>query len=285
MTLLVGWGIVMVSVCVGFIIAGGNPLALFVLSEYFVVGGCAFGFLVAASPPAVLKLLFSYVIRSCKGSPYSKKVYTDLVQMLYEIFRVGRQQGIIGLEAHVLEPDKSTIISRYPSFLKNHHAVEFFSDAMKPVIDGKIKADQLKVFLDEQVNGKDIHSYHPVSVLSKVADALPGLGIVAAVLGIIITMANIDGPVKEVGHHVASALVGTFLGVFLSYGILQPLGSNIEFLNHDELAYFSIIRSGIVAFAAGASPLTAAENMRSNVPEDRRVNAEGMETLLKSLKG
>ncbi len=273
------------AVCIGFIIAGGNPVALFVLSEYFVVGGCALGFLVACSPPSVLKLLFSFVIRSCKGSPYSKKVYTDLVQMLYEIFRVGRQQGIIGLEAHVLEPDKSTIISRYPSFLKNHHAVEFFCDAMKPVIDGKIKADQLKVFLDEQVNGKDMHSYHPVSVLSKVADALPGLGIVAAVLGIIITMANIDGPVKEVGHHVSSALVGTFLGVFLSYGILQPLGSNIEFLNHDELAYFCIIRSGIVAFAAGASPLTAAENMRSSIPEDRRVNAEQMDAMLKSLKG
>jgi len=285
MTLLVGWAIVMVAVCVGFMIAGGNPAALFVLSEYFVVGGCALGFLVAASPPSVLKLLAAYVIRSCKGSPYSKKVYTDLVQMLYEIFRVGRQQGIIGLETHVLEPDKSTIISRYPSFLHNHHALEFFTDAMKPVIDGKIKADQLKAFLDEQVTGKDNHAYHPVSVLSKVADALPGLGIVAAVLGIIITMANIDGPVKEVGHHVSSALVGTFLGVFLSYGILQPLNSNIEFLNHDEIAYFSIIRNGIVAFAAGASPLTAAESMRAGIPEDRRLNAEQMETLLKSLKG
>jgi chemotaxis protein MotA len=121
-------------------------------------------------------------------------------------------------------------------------------------------------------------------VLAKVADALPGLGIVAAVLGIIITMSHIDGPVKEVGAHVASALVGTFLGVFLSYGLLQPLGTNIEFCNHDELAYFGIIRAGIVAFASGASPLTAAENMRGNVPEDRRLGAEAMETLLKSLK-
>ena len=284
MTLIIGWAIVLISVCVGFIIAGGNPLGLFVLSEYFVVGGCALGYLVAASPVPVLKLMLNQIIRSFKGSPYSKKVYTELVQMLYEIFRVGRQQGIIGLETHVLEPDKSSIISRYPSFLHNHHALEFFVDAMKPVIDGKIKADQLKAYLDEQVNSKDLHAFQPVSVLQKVADALPGLGIVAAVLGIIITMAAIDGPVKEVGHHVASALVGTFLGVFLSYGLLQPLACNIEFLNHDELAYYSIIRTGIVSFASGASPSTAAENMRGSIPEDRRVGGDELDALLKSLK-
>ena len=113
------------------------------------------------------------------------------------------------------------------------------------------------------------------------ADALPGLGIVAAVLGIIITMASIDGPVTEVGEHVASALTGTFLGVFLCYGICQPLASAVEFLNEDELAYLNIIRSGIVAFASGASPQTAAENMRSNIPEDRREGSEAMEAILK----
>lgn len=284
MTLLIGWAIVIIAVNAGFIIAGGNPVSLFVFSEYFVVGGCGLGFLVAASPVPVLKSLLNKIIKSCKGSPYSKQVYTDLIQMLYEIFRAGRQQGIVGLESHILEPEKSTIIGRYPSFLKNHEALEFFGDAMKPVIDGKLKADQLKAFLDEQLHGKDEHGFQPVSVLQKVADALPGLGIVAAVLGIIITMAHIDGPVVEVGHHVASALVGTFLGVFLSYGLLQPLSANIEFLNHDELAYFTIIRSGIVAFAAGASPLTAAENMRSSVPEDRRIGPSQLETLLKEMK-
>jgi len=282
MTLLIGWGIIIGAVLIGFMMAGGNPTALFVMSEWFVVGGCGLGYMVAASPPVVLKTLADQVLGAMKGSPYSRQVYMDLVQMLYEIFLVARQQGIIGLEAHVLEPNTSTIITKYPSFLKNHHAVEFFTDTMKPVIDGKLKAEQLKVYLDEQIVQKDNHAYAPVMVLGKVADALPGLGIVAAVLGIIITMASIDGPVTEVGHHVASALVGTFLGVFLCYGIAQPLGCNIEFLNHDELAYYQIIRSGIVSFAAGVSPMTAAENMRSTIPEDRRPTGEVMETTLKA---
>jgi chemotaxis protein MotA len=281
MTLLLGWGVTLTVILVGFLMAGGNPAGLFVVSEWLVVGGCGVGFLIAASPPSVLKLLLTQVIRSCKGSPYKKDVYIDLVHMLYEIFLVGRQQGIIGLETHVLEPQNSPIIQKYPSFLNDHHAVEFFMDTMKPVIDGKLKAEQLKSYLDEQIVAKDNHAYSPVSVVSKVADALPGLGIVAAVLGIIITMGHIDGPVKEIGHHVASALVGTFLGVFLSYGVLQPLASNIEFLNHDELAYYSIIRTGIVSFGGGVSPLTAGENMRGSIPEDRRPKAEELEAILK----
>lgn len=285
MTLLLGWGVVVGAIITGFMIAGGNPLGLFVFSEWLVVGGCGVGYLIAASPPPVIKLMFTQILRSLKGSPYKKDVYIDLVHMLYEIFLVGRQQGIIGLESHVLEPHNSPIIQKYPTFLNDHHAVEFFMDTMKPVIDGKLKAEQLKAFLDEQIVQKDNHAYQPVSVLTKVADAMPGLGIVAAVLGIIITMGAIDGPVVEVGHHVASALVGTFLGVFLSYGLIQPLATNVEFLNHDELAYYSIIRTGIVSFGGGVSPLTAGENMRGSIPEDRRPTAEQLEAVLKGAAG
>jgi chemotaxis protein MotA len=281
MTLLIGLAIVIISIIGGFMMAHGNPLDLLVASEWVILGGCAVGYTIAASPPSVLKNMLHQIVRSCKGSPYSKHVYLDLIHMLYEIFLVGRQQGIIGLEAHVVEPYKSSIIQRYPSFLNQKEAVEFFSGTMKPVIDGKLKADQLRAFLNEQIAQKDHHAYMPIMVLGKVADALPGLGIVAAVLGIIITMANIDGPILEIGTHVAHALVGTFLGVFLSYGVLQPLSCNVEFVNGDELAYYTIIKSGIVSFAEGASPLTAAENMRGNIPEDRRTEAEEMETVLK----
>lgn len=282
MTLLFGWLVAFGAVMIGFMMAGGNPLGLFIMSEWFVVGGCGLGFLIAAGPPQVLKQTVASIMRSAKGSPYNKQVYTELVQMMYEIFVVGRQQGLVGVESHVLEPENSPIVSRYPAFLKNHHALEFFSDSMKPVIDGKLKADQLKVYLDAQLTDKDTHASGPITIISKIADALPGLGIVAAVLGIIITMGRVDGPIKEVGEHVASALVGTFLGVYLSYGFLNPLASNMEFLNHDEMAYYTIIRNGIVAFASGSSPLTAAEYMRSSIPEDRRMPGDQMETLLKS---
>jgi chemotaxis protein MotA len=285
MTLLIGWLIAFGAVMGGFMMAGGNPLGLFILSEWFVVGGCGIGFLIGASPPQVLKQLLASLLRSFKGSPYSKQVYTELVQMMYEIFVIGRQQGLVGVETHVLEPASSSIISRYPAFLHNHHALEFFTDSMKPVIDGKLKADQLKVYLDTQINDKETHAAAPPTVVNKVADALPGLGIVAAVLGIIITMGKVDGPIAEVGMSVAHALVGTFLGVYLSYGFLQPLVTNMEFMNHDELAYFTIMRNGIVAFASGSSPLTAAEYMRSSIPEDRRIPGDQMENLLKSTQG
>ena len=285
MTLAFGWLVVFIAVIGGFAWAGGNPTSLFVGAEWSVVGGCAIGYIVASSPKTVLKLLWAQIVRSFRGSPYTAQVYTELVQMLYEIFRVGRQQGIISLETHVLEPLKSPIVGRYPSFLANHDAIEFFSDAMKPVIDGKLKADQLKISLDEQINSKERHAHGPVTVLNKVADALPGLGIVAAVMGIIITMAHIAGDVSAVGEYVAHALVGTFLGVFLCYGIVQPLSLNMEFLNEDELSYLIVIRSGIVAFASGSSPMTAAESMRNSIPKDRRIGSEDMETLLKSMKG
>lgn len=284
MTLIIGWVIVFGSVLGGFAMAGGRPAALFVLAEWSVVGGCSVGFMVASCPLSVIKLMGRLIVRSLKGSPYTRQVYSDLVQVLYEVFRVARQQGVIGLETHVLDPEKSPIVSRYPSFLKNQPALEFFGDAMRPLIDGKLKAEQLKAVLDEQLHRRKEHSEKPVSVLEKVGDALPGLGIVAAVLGIIITMANIDKGIAEVGHHVANALVGTFLGVFLAYGIVHPLAANIEFLNEEEISYLSIIRSGVVAFASGASPLTAAENMRGGIPADRRMNAEDLENLLKSLR-
>ncbi|MDD2709677.1 MAG: MotA/TolQ/ExbB proton channel family protein [Verrucomicrobiae bacterium] len=285
MTLLIGWGIVVVSVIAGFMMAGGKPTVLIIFSEYLVVGGCAVGFAIGSSPVGVLKLCITMVLRSMKGSPYSQKTYTELVQMMYEIFVVGRQQGLVGVESHVLEPENSPIVSRFPSFLKNKHALEFFMDSMKPVIDGKLKADQLKSYLDAQLVEKDNHAYAPIGIITKVADACPALGIVAAVLGIIITMGKVDGPIAEVGMSVAHALVGTFLGVFLGYGILQPLAANIEFANHDELAYYTVIRSGIVAFASGASPLTAAEYMRSSIPEDRRIGGDTLESLLKSSQG
>ncbi|MBI4024661.1 MAG: flagellar motor stator protein MotA [Verrucomicrobia bacterium] len=282
MTLIIGWVIVIVSAIGGFMISGGNPFMLFRgWGECIIVAGSALGFLVGASPPETIKFTTRLIVRSCRGSVYSQKVYIDLVQMMYEIFIVGRQQGLVGLENHVLEPRQSSIVTRYPSFLKNYHALEFFVDAMKPVIDGKLKADQLKSYLDTQLTQKDFHDYQPVSLLSKVADALPGLGIVAAVLGIILTMGSIDQAVGEVGMHVASALVGTFIGVFLSYGIVQPLATNIDFLNHDEFAYYSIMRNGIVTFASGSSPLAAAENMRTAIPEDRRIDADSLENMLK----
>lgn len=284
MTLLIGWFIVVASIGVGFVSAGGKPTLLFAPAEWLIVGGCGLGYVIAASPMSVIKQIWRSVLRSCRGTPFSKQHYTDAVQMLYEIFLVGRQQGIIGLETHVMEPQTSPIITRYPFFLHHREAMEFLTDSMKPVIDGKMKVDALRAFVDQQFEEKQLRAYQPVLVLNKVTDALPGLGIVAAVLGIVITMANMDADVAEVGRHVAEALVGTFLGVFLSYGFTQPLATNIEFLNQDELAYIAILKAGIVAFTSGAAPLTTAEYMRVCIPEDRRVSSGELEDLLKSHK-
>src|SRR6185437_5150913 len=157
--------------------------------------------------------LVSGLLTCLKGSPHSRVGYDELLKLLYELFLLGRRNGMIALEEHVMEPQNSEIFKRYPLFNRNEHAVEFLCGSLRPIIDGKIKPDQLRLLLDVELARMEEDHHAPVNVLTKTGDAMPGFGIVAAVLGIVITMASIAGAVEEIGHHVAAALVGTFLGI------------------------------------------------------------------------
>ena len=283
MLLIIGWLIVTGAVVGGFVYSGGNPSHLVVIGEYMIITGVMVGFIVGACPMHVLKLMIGKMIQCVKGSPYNQEAYLDVIKAHYELLMVAREQGVVGIEEHVMSPMQSSIFTKYKSFITNHHAVAFMQDALKPIIDGRLKAEQLKESLSEDLRRMATQAHHPPMVLTKVADALPGVGIVAAVLGIIITMSYIAGEKALIGEKVAHALVGTFLGLLISYGYVQPLVTKMEFLNDDEHAYYEVISGIISSYATGSPPIMAAEVGRRAIPEDRQPTSDELEQLLKAL--
>lgn len=242
------------------------------------------GALIIMSPRKVLFDIVKGLITCIKGAPHSRAAYEDLLKVLYELFLIGRRNGMIALEEHVLDPANSSIFKKYPLFTNNQEAVEFLCGSLRPIIDGKIKPDQLRLLLDTEIEQLEIESHAPINVLAKTADSMPGFGIVAAVLGIIITMASISGPVEQIGIEVAAALVGTFLGILLAYGFSNPLATNLEFVTTAELDYIKCIASCVIGFAGGMAPVTAVELGRRGLSSELRPSAEELEEMFKSVK-
>jgi chemotaxis protein MotA len=284
MIIIIGAIIVLGSVMGGFLIGGGRLPVLLHFNELLIIGGAALGALVIMSPRKVLIDMGKGLASCLKGTPHNRLAYEDLLKVLYELFLLGRRNGMIALEEHVLEPGTSSIFKRYPDFADNHHAMEFLCGSLRPIIDGKIKPDQLRMLLDVEINRMEEEHHAPVNVLTRAADAMPGFGIVAAVLGIVITMASISGPIEQIGEHVAAALVGTFLGIFLAYGFLNPLAVNLEFMGSAELDFTRCIAACVVGFANGMAPITAVELGRRGLSSDLRPTADELEQMLKALK-
>ncbi len=284
MIIIIGTLVVVFCVFGGFVIGGGHLLVLVHPNELLIIGGGAAGALIIMSPIKVLKEIGGGLIMCLKGAPYNRASYEELLKVLYELFMLGRRSGMIALEEHVLEPEKSSIFKKYPSFMQNHHAVEFLCGGLRPIIDGKIKPDQLRLLLDAELDQLELEHHAPVDVLTRTADAMPGFGIVAAVLGIIITMASISGPVEEIGVEVAAALVGTFLGILLAYGFLSPLAMNLQFVKSAEMDYTKCIAACVTGFAGGMAPITAVELGRRGLSSELRPSADEMEAMLKGIK-
>jgi chemotaxis protein MotA len=267
----------------GFMLAGGSPLVLAHVSEFVVIIGVAGGVLIIASPGHVLKEIVHKTKDCIFAKNPGKKEFFDLLKLLYEIFMVGRRNGLIALEEHVMEPEKSVIFQRYPSVLRHPERLEFLVNGLKPVIDGKIKPDQLEELMTAEIDAKSDEWDHPVHVLQLVGDSLPGIGIVAAVLGIINTMAAIaDGP-EKVGERVAAALTGTFLGVYFAYGFVNPLANRIKFNNSADLLCLRCIMQAVAGFAKGLAPLTAVEIARRSLDSAVQPGAAELETALKAM--
>jgi chemotaxis protein MotA len=281
MIVIIGSIIVLGSVLGGFMMAGGHPVHLIVISEYVVICGSAAGAVVVMAPKHVITSLVKQMIGTLKGSPYGKKAYEDLFKALYELFMLGRRNGMIALEEHVLTPDTSSIFTKYPALVKDHHAMAILCGGLKPIIDGKVKPDQLKLLLDTELETMEDEHHKPIDVLTKAADAMPGFGIVAAVLGIVTTMGAIAGPVEQIGISVAHALVGTFLGILISYGFLNPLCVNMTFVGSAEIAYFRTIANAVIGFANGMAPIMAIEVARRGLTSDVKPEADEMEKMLK----
>jgi chemotaxis protein MotA len=283
MLVIIGAIIVSASVMGGFIMAGGHPIHLLQLSEFVVIAGAALGALITMAPKRVLMDMVKQILATLKGAPHGKAAYEELFKALYELFMLGRRNGMIALEEHVTNPGGSTIFNKYPTIAKNHHALRFLCSGLRPIIDGKVKPDQLKTLMEIELEAMDEEQHQSINVLTKAADAMPGFGIVAAVLGIVITMGSIAGPIEQIGQHVAAALVGTFLGILLSYGFLNPLAVCMEFNGAAELGYARCIAASVIGFANGMAPVMAVEVARRGLSSDVKPSSEELEQMLKSI--
>lgn len=283
MIVIIGVLVVIFSVAGGFLIAGGNFGTLMHISELIIIGGAALGACIIMAPKKVLMDMLRQIGHVLKGTPFNRRSYEELFMTLYELFLLGRRNGLIALEEHLTSPSGSGIFQRYPGVLNNKPALEFLCGALRPVIDGRVKPDQLRQLLDTDLERMEEEGHAPTNVLTRTADAMPGFGIVAAVLGIVITMASINGPIEQIGEKVAAALVGTFLGIFLGYGFLSPLACNMEFNVVARLAFFRCISTSVVSFASGMAPGMAVEVARRGLSEELRPTADELEVMLKSL--
>jgi len=279
-------GIIIVLGCVlgGFLLIDGPLLVLLQPSEFIVIGGAVIGSMIAANPVKMLMTLAQKVPAALKGSPYNKASFTELLRLQYEIFVNGKKGGLLSVEEDVNNPSASAIFTKYPKFLGNHHAVEFFCDAMKMLVNGAAEPEELEIALDLELETHHAENAIAPGILQRASDALPGLGIVAAVLGIVVTMQHLDGPPEELGHHVAAALVGTFLGLLLSYGMIAPIATNLENMAQDEAKYLECMKTGILAFANGAAPGTAVEFARKVLFSADRPTSTELEPQLREIK-
>lgn len=271
---------VLITVMVGFLMAGGHIGALIHPSEFITIGGASFGALIVMSPKKVMVDLFRCTLQLVKGSPYSRQAYIELFGLLNAIAKLVRRDGLLALEAHFTSPHESTLFQKYPKIHGNHHALDFLCSSLALLPDGKDPA-QMKAALDEEIKVVEREHHAAVSVLVKTADALPGFGIVAAVLGIVITMQAIDGPANEIGHKVGAALVGTFLGILLSYGFFAPMAGRMEFLGEAETTFFQSISAAVVAISAGEGAREVIARARRIVGTDCRPTQDDLMQIFK----
>lgn len=275
---LVGILVVFASVIGGFLMEKGKLPVLLQPSEFLTIAGAALGTLVVANPLRVLKGITAGLLGVAKGSGVTERFYIESLKLLFELFTKARKEGMIAVEADIEEPEKSPIFSKYPTFLKDHHATAFVCDTMRMAVTGGVKPFDLDQMMESDLEVHHHTSLAPTQALTSMADALPGLGIVAAVLGIVVTMGALGGPPAEIGQKVAAALVGTFLGILLCYGVIGPLAANMTKAVEEQHAYYGVLRTTLLAFIKGTAPIMAVEIGRRAIPEYVRPRFAALES-------
>jgi chemotaxis protein MotA len=281
---IIGIVVVIGAVIGGYLMEHGNLKVLIQPAELVIIGGAAIGTLLIGNPLPVIIKIIKGVLGILGSGKYNKNLYLNTLKMLNDLFSQGRKGGMVSLEPHVEEPDKSDLFKKHEFLHKDHHALVFICDTLRMALSGTVShfdLDQM-IDVDLEVHHKEVAK--PVSALTTVADSLPGLGIVAAVLGVVITMGSLGGPPDEIGHKVAAALVGTFLGILLCYGFLAPLASSMTHMNEAESQYYHCLRTGIIAYVRGAAPILAVEFSRRAIPSDVRPSFKEMEAACRGEK-
>jgi chemotaxis protein MotA len=269
------------AIVAGYLMEKGSLIVLLQPAELIIIGGAALGTLFIANPMHIIKAMAGGVVGVLKPSPFTKARYLSTLKMMFEFLNNIRKEGLLSVENDVEKPKESAIFKKYPDFLKDHHALDFVCDTLRMAITGGVEPFDM-----DQMMERDMEVHHhgaaaPIASLTTVADALPGLGIVAAVLGVVITMGAIGGPPEEVGHKVAAALVGTFLGILLCYGLVGPLSANMSKGAEEYNEYLRVLRVLILSFLKGNAPIVAVEIARRAIPGHVRPSFLEMEKACK----
>jgi chemotaxis protein MotA len=278
---IIGILVVFGAVVAGHLMEHGNMLVLVEPAELIIIGGAGIGTILIANPVHILKKLTGGITGTFKGSSYTQERYMQTLKMMYELFMRARKDGLMALETDSDNPEQSAIFSKYPNFLKDHHALACVCDSVRMASSGGIEPFDADQMIETDMDVHHHEAAQPVTALSTMADSLPGLGIVAAVLGVVITMGALGGPPEEIGHKVAAALVGTFLGILLCYGLIGPISQNMNKAAEDEHAYYQVLRVMIVAFMKGTAPSMAVEIGRRAIPGHVRPTFQAAEIRMK----
>jgi chemotaxis protein MotA len=280
-------GIVVVFGCIaaGYLMEHGSIKVLLQPAELIIIGGAALGTVLISNPVHTLKQMISGIFGVFGSSKYSTQRYVDSLKMMYELLQKARKEGLVALESDIEDPGKSPLLSKYEGFVKNHHAVSFVCDTMRMAVSGGVEVFDLDQMLEADMEVHHHEATEPVSGLTTMADSLPGLGIVAAVLGVVITMSALGGPPEEIGRKVAAALVGTFLGILLCYGLVGPLASRMGKIADEENAFLLVLRVTMISFLKGVAPIMAVEMGRRTVPGHSRPSFKTVEEACRGSKG
>ncbi len=284
MTVFIGGIIVLAAVLGGYVLSHGELAALWQPFELLIIGGAAFGAFIIANPIKVTLNTFKSFPQLISPSPFSKVLYLELLSLMFQLFSVIRREGLISIERHIEDPEDSEIFSRFPLISQNHHAMDFICDYLRLMVIGDMTSYELENLMDIDLETHHHEKLAPSHAIAKVADALPGFGIVAAVLGIVITMQSLGGPPEVIGVHVAAALVGTFLGILLAYGFVAPLSNALEYRATEESKFFECIKVCILASINGMPPQIAVEFGRKTLTSNVRPNFYELEDCVKGLR-
>lgn len=267
MRFILGFLTVLGCTLTGYVLHNGNLLVLYQPTEYLIIVGAAVGSFIIANPTFIIKeCLKSLKLLFKGGHPVSKEQYIELLTFLYDIFKFMKTKGMLAIESHIENPHDSDIFKKYPKFAGDHHATDFFCDYVRVMTMGVDNKYQLEDMMDKELEQHHEEKHTVAHAVVTLGDAFPAIGIVAAVLGVIITMGSIAEPPEILGGLVGAALVGTFLGIFLSYGFVGPMGQFLEKYFHYEHIYYECIKVGLLAHVSGNAPAVSIEFSRKVIP-------------------
>jgi chemotaxis protein MotA len=280
---IVGSIIVAVSVFGGYLLEGGHMEVLIQPIELLIIGGAGLGGLITSSPVPLIKQMISQILGLLKGKDISKQEYTELLLLLFELIKTAKGNAL-SLEPHVEAPENSEIFKRYPTVLANHHAIHFICDTLKVQISSPMSPYDLEDLMNQDIAAAHAEELRAPATITRVGDAMPGLGIVAAVLGVVITMGKLTQGKEVIGHSVAAALVGTFLGILISYGFMQPLAAKMESVIAEQGTYLEVIKGAILGYAKEVSPKVCIEFARRTVPPQVRPSFHEIDQATSNIK-